>query len=489
MPLLFLADAVKHRVGFFAYAFIALLTWNATTTWWIWNSTDVGAIAAIITNSLLMTLPWWGYRVFNRIYGKRTGYFALVFFWMGFEYIHLNWQLSWPWLTLGNVFASHPNWVQWYEFTGTSGGSLWILVTNLLFFEVLKKMSTQQKLVRPVVAPLIGIIVPILISTIILSKQTTSGSIQNVVIVQPNIDPYGKFELNDIPAQIRLLIGLSEKQIDTSTKLVVWPETALPAGAWEDETATLALYKPVFDFVHRHPEISLLSGIETRKNYGNIRATSSASLNERDGSYFDVFNAAVIIKANEPLQFYNKSKLVPGVESTPDFLKWMGPLFEKFGGTAGGYGRSKESAIFKQKNQPYIAAPIICYESIYGEYVASYVKKGANILTIITNDGWWGNTEGHKQHLQYARLRAIETRRWVVRSANTGISAVIDNYGTIQQTKPWDSADAIKANIPTERKLTFYVLYGDLISKVTLLLTGLLLAWHLFNKAKKKLAQ
>ena len=489
MPLLFLADAVKHRVGFFAYAFIALLTWNATTTWWIWNSTDVGAIAAIITNSLLMTLPWWGYRVFNRIYGKRTGYFALVFFWMGFEYIHLNWQLSWPWLTLGNVFASHPNWVQWYEFTGTSGGSLWILVINLLFFEVLKKMSTQQKLVRPVVAPLIGIILPILISTIILSKQTTSGSIQNVVIVQPNIDPYGKFEINDIPAQIRLLIGLSEKQIDTSTKLVVWPETALPAGAWEDETATLALYKPVFDFVHRHPEISLLSGIETRKNYGNIRATSSASLNERDGSYFDVFNAAVIIKANEPLQFYNKSKLVPGVESTPDFLKWMGPLFEKFGGTAGGYGRSKESAIFKQKNQPYIAAPIICYESIYGEYVASYVKKGANILTIITNDGWWGNTEGHKQHLQYARLRAIETRRWVVRSANTGISAVIDNYGTIQQTKPWDSADAIKANIPTERKLTFYVLYGDLISKVTLLLTGLLLAWHLFNKAKKKLAQ
>jgi apolipoprotein N-acyltransferase len=138
VPLLFLADVVKHRVGFFVYAFITLLTWNAATTWWIWNSTDVGAIAAIITNSLLMTLPWWCYRVFNRLYGNRTGYIALVLFWMGFEYIHLNWQLSWPWLTLGNVFASHPNWVQWYEYTGTSGGSFWILVINLLFFEVLK---------------------------------------------------------------------------------------------------------------------------------------------------------------------------------------------------------------------------------------------------------------------------------------------------------------------------------------------------------------
>ena len=489
LPLLYLADIVQHRKSFFVYAFITLLTWNAITTWWIWNSTDVGAVAAIIANSLLMTLPWWGYRVIKRQYGTRTGYIALVLFWLSFEYIHLNWQLSWPWLTLGNVFASNPNWVQWYEYTGTSGGSLWVIVINLLFFEVLKKLGGKQKMVRPVVAPLIGIVVPVLISTIILTKQTGSGNMHNVVIVQPNIDPYGKFEQNDIPSQIRLLVGLSEKQLDTSTKLVVWPETALAAGAWENGTGNLALYKPVFDFINRHPGISLLTGIETRKNYGSIQTTTSASLNERDGTYYDVFNAAVIMKANEPLQFYNKSKLVPGVESTPDFLKWMGPLFEKFGGTAGGYGRSKESAVFRQNDQPYITAPIICYESIYGEYVASYVKKGANILTIITNDGWWGNTAGHKQHLEYARLRAIETRRWVARSANTGISAVIDNYGNILQTKPWDTADAIKANIPTERRMTFYVRFGDLLSKAALLLAGLLVAWHLFNKARKKLAR
>ena len=98
------------------------------------------------------------------------------------------------------------------------------------------------------------------------------------------------------------------------------------------------------------------------------------------------------------LQFYNKSKLVPGVETLPDFLLWMGPVFEKFGGTSGGYGRSKTSAVLPSREIPYVTAPIICYESIYGNMWQVHVNKGANLLTIMTNDGWWGNT-GHKQHL------------------------------------------------------------------------------------------
>ena len=164
----------------------------------------------------------------------------------------------------------------------------------------------------------------------------------------------------------------------------------------------------------------------------------------------------------------------------------MAPLFEKFGGTASGYGRSKESSVFFEKNNPYITAPIICYESIYSEYVASYVKKGANLLTIMTNDGWWGNTPGHKQHLEYARLRAIETRKWVARSANTGISAVINSKGEILQTQPWDKAAFIKAKIPAEDDITFYVNYGDILSKVALAFGVLLLLWNIYFGIKNK---
>jgi apolipoprotein N-acyltransferase len=104
----------------------------------------------------------------------------------------------------------------------------------------------------------------------------------------------------------------------------------------------------------------------------------------------------------------------------------------------------------------------------------------------MTNDGWWGNTPGHKQHLQYARLRAIETRRWVARSANTGISAVIDEKGEIKATQPWDAAAVIKYNIPMLTGETFYVRYGDVLSKIALVLGGVLLVWHLFTFVKRK---
>ncbi len=494
IPVLIIADVTLKRNQFFLYIFTALLLWNATTTWWIWNSTDIGAIAAIIANSLLMCLPWLGYFTFKNKYGKRGGYIALVVFWMVFEYIHLNWQLSWPWLTLGNVFALHPNWVQWYEYTGVGGGTLWILLVNIAVKEGLNKFnvlggkfqvsSFKKKLIvntKNVAVIVSVIILPFAISLYIQLhdiKTLLPSSKTNVLIVQPNINPYQKYNTSSTDQQIQQLVSLSEQNIDTSTKLILWPETAMSAQDWQEHIAENITYKPVFDFVNKHPNITVLSGIDTYKSYGLEKATATAHM-AGNGTYYDAFNAAIAIKASTPLQFYNKSKLVPGVESLPTFLNFLGPVFEKFGGSTGGYGKSDSAKIFAENGNPYIAAPVICYESIYGEYVASYVQRGANIIAIITNDGWWGNTPGHKQHLQYARLRAIETRRWVARSANTGISAVITDKGDILETKPWNEAAVIKYNIPVATTETFYVAYGDYLYKIAAVFAALLIGWHL----------
>jgi len=479
VPLLQVAEHTTKRIGFFGYAFLAMLTWNAATTWWIWNSTDVGSIAAIIANSLLMCLPWWGYHIFKNKYGKRIGYFSLVTFWMLFEYVHLNWQLSWPWLTLGNVFATHPDWVQWYEYTGVSGGTVWVLIINILLFEIMlnRKSATKKNQVQSIVSAMLALIVPLFFSVLLNPQKTVNRPVNNVIIVQPDIDPYQKFENLSVSRQIQQLITLSENKIDSFTQLVIWPETALSEGVVQNELQKSLLYKPVFDFVNRHPGITLLTGIESYKIYGTDKATATARKMD-NGMYYDAFNSAVVIKADQPLQFYNKSKLVPGVESLPAFLNFMAPVFEKFGGTTGGYGRDTGSVAFHVAGNPYITAPIICYESIYGEYVAGYVKKGANLLTIITNDGWWGNTPGHKQHLQYARLRAIETRRFVARSANTGTSAVIDDAGNILTTQPWDTSAIIKYSIPTVSIATFYVKYGDYLFKIATVLALLLIGWN-----------
>jgi len=490
IPLLFVAERTEKKLHFFFYSFLTTLTWNACTTWWIWNSTDVGAIAAIVANSLLMTLPWWGYHIFKKRYGSKIGLTSLLVFWMTFEFIHLTWQLSWPWLTLGNAFATHPDWVQWYEYTGTSGGTLWILISNIFLFELINKIRSKKYEIRLIIITAIIIIFPLIISHPIKPNEesvSTKNTTTNVIIVQPNIDPYDeKFDAATISSQLNILISLSEQGIDSNTRLVLWPETALPAGVLQDQLQITPIYKPVFDFVKRHPNITLETGIESYKTYGSDKSTPTSQFDETSNTYYDVFNSAVAIKADASLQFYNKSKLVPGVETLPDFLLWMAPLFEKFGGTASGYGRSKESSVFSENNNPYITAPIICYESIYSEYVASYAKKGANLLTIMTNDGWWGNTPGHKQHLEYARLRAIETRKWIARSANTGISAVINSNGEILKTQPWDKAAFIKARIPAEDGTTFYVNYGDILSKVALAFAVLLLLWNIYVVIKNK---
>lgn len=488
VPLLQLADKVEHRRFFFLLTFITILTWNACTTWWIWNSTGPGAVAAIIANSLIMCLPWWGYRVFKRKFGRRIGYASLVIFWMTFEYIHLNWQLSWPWLTLGNVFASNPYWVQWYEFTGTSGGTLWVLLANILLFEVWREGKSRRFKPAVLIYPLAVIILPLLLSFLMIPARTPDSKNANVVIVQPNIDPYGKFAAGEAGPQVQLLLSLTQTAIDSNTRLVVWPETALTRPwSFEGQIRQYPEYQQIFMFAQQHPNTTFETGIEILKNYGPEKATRTA-VNIR-GAYIDDFNAAVAIKAGAQDEYYHKSRLVPGVETLPSFLDWMAPVFEQFGGTTGGYGKQDSSSVLQQAGQPYITAPIICYESIYGEYVGTYVQKGANLLTIITNDGWWGNTPGHKQHLAYARLRAIETRKWVARSANTGISAVIDNRGDFITSQPWDKEAVIKYNIPVSATETFYVKHGDIISKAVLALGCLFFGWNIIVIIRKKLAR
>lgn len=484
IPLLFVADRNTTASRFFGLVFLATLIWNTGTTWWMWNSTDVGTVAAIMFNSMLMTFPWWGYYHLKKK-GKTTGYLSLICFWMCFEYIHHNWQLSWPWLSLGNVFAGFPDIIQWYEYTGVQGGTLWVLVANIVVYETWLSFRQKKNPKKLSITSACVLIIPVAVSLLIQPKITDERVQQNLVIVQPNVDPYGKFNAGSGAEQITSLIQLTEQAIDSNTRLVIWPETAMSIAEWQENIAQNVFYQPVFDFSKKHPSISLVSGIETYKNYGYQKQTATARITG-SGTYYDAFNAAVHIQNGLPIAFYNKSKLVPGVESLPTFLNFMAPVFEQFGGTTGGYGRSESAMAFSSPGNPYTHAPIICYESVYGEYVGEYVKKGANILTIMTNDGWWGNTPGHRQHLQYARLRAIETRKWVARSANTGISAVIDPLGEIKMSQPWNTTRTIKYEVPAITGVSFYVRFGDYLYKLAAIVSILLIVLKLTDRFRKK---
>jgi apolipoprotein N-acyltransferase len=389
----------------------------------------------------------------------------------------------------------HTSTIQWYEYTGVAGGSFWILLINILVYKLIIAKKEKQPIKKYVVQIVSSFVVPVVCSNLILSYQKTLNSAetsspkstQNVLIVQPNIDPYKKFELSSASSQIAELITATESNIDSNTTLVLWPETAMSVADWQDNITSNPYYQPIFELSKRHPKLSILSGIETYKKYGAAKETPTAKKSSDGSFYYDAFNAAVYINNGTPIAFYNKSKLVPGVESLPTFLNFLGPVLEQFGGSTGGYGKSEEAEIFTNNVCQYISAPIICYESVYGAYVGTYKQKGANLLAIITNDGWWGNTSGHKQHLQYAALRAIETRTWVARSANTGISAVIDPLGNILAQKGWDERAVIKYRIPIKSTLTFYTKYGDWLYQIFSFFAVLLLLQGLYKRFKKNL--
>ncbi len=493
IPLLWLETKVESRKKFFWLTYIAMFIWNVSTTWWIWNASAPGAVAAFLANSLLMCFPWLGYKIAKKWLGEKAGYISLIAFWMCFEYIHLqDWGLSWPWLTLGNAFATHPEWVRWYQYTGTSGGTCWILLVNIFLFLHLKKnLLTQiKKSYKYLFYAISFLFIPILFSWINTKLHTPikrgPAINTNIVIVQPNIDPYEKVSnvTGSFEAQLQKLISLSEQQIDDNTALILWPETALYMGngIQETEMKNNLFLAPLWAFLQRHPNATLFTGIESYRMFDSATNYSQ----EFSGHHYESYNGSVVLDSNGAQSFYHKSMLVPGVETLPWFLKFIDSWFEKFGGTTAGYARQNKRTVLNTKSG-YKIAPAICYESIYGEYMSKYVRNGANLICIITNDGWWKKTPGHKQHMNYARLRAIETGTWVARSANTGISCFIDPYGTVINPQPYDTKAAIKLSIPaTNRSKTFFVKYGDVLSKIMIVLNIALLIWVITLKIKKK---
>ena len=488
LPLLFLTERGLSWRQYFGYTYIHMVLWNVLTTWWVAKASLVGGVSAFFANSLIMCVPWLLYYFTTKHVKGFIGSLSIIAYWLAFEYLHHNWDLSWPWLTLGNAFATHPGWVQWYEYTGTPGGSLWILLSNVMIFYVLKLYSQEGRTLRyfrNIAAWLLLLFIPILLSFFVKNDLTLLHSKYNVVVVQPNIDPWGeKFEAGSQEAQLQKLISLSKEQIDANTALVVWPETAIPFQTDENKLKENFALDPLLTFLKGNPHINLVTGLEGFRQF-DTKISRFAKSFRNGGGYYEMYNTALMLDSSN-IQIYHKSRLVPGVEVLPGFLAFMAPAFEKFGGTGGGYAKDTNTHVFTTSNNSYNVTPAICYESIYGDYLAAFNRKGANLVCIITNDGWWGDTQGYKQHMNYARLRAIESRKWVARSANTGVSCFIDPFGNIIQQMGWDVDGALKQTVPAYVTDTFYTRHGDLLSKIVSGPAAALLLLSIIRKIKSR---
>ena len=470
LPLLLVElDTGKRGVSqkqFFGYAYLTFFIFNLLTTYWINHAHVGGAVFAIICNAFFMAFVFSMYSKIKHSIQSNNSVFILPILWLGFEYLHLNWDLSWPWLTLGNVFAIQSDWVQWYSYTGVLGGTLWILLINLSILYAYEKILLYGFRFRFFVLTCILLVLPMLSSWYLYDKYDRNLAVNydfkdtlNVLVVQPNIDPYEeKFSTVQID-QTNNMLQLISPHITKKTDFIILPETFLTQPIWEHQFFKNLDIKQLFNLINNNVLQTQLNGEKNTLYPLNIlvgattlglsqNSPTSKPLANHKHQFYKVYNTALHLSNNElegnnekyqfqglKINTYHKSKLVPGAEKMPfqDVLfPILGNQILKIGNSTslGNFSSQDSISLFTATHispdsslhaEKYSIAPIICYESIYGDYVRKFVQKGAQVIFIITNDGWWKETSGYKQHNMYAKLRAIETAKPLAKKFNKDV--------------------------------------------------------------------
>jgi apolipoprotein N-acyltransferase len=491
-----LATEWKTRL-FFWWHYLAFVLWNAVTTWWVAGATVGGAVFAILANAIQMSLVFESFRLVKRRTGGVLPYIYLAAAWLAWEKYYLSVaQISWPWLVLGNAFAETTGLIQWYSVLGHLGGSLWVLAANLAVFGIMVALSDGRMggwNAKARVAAFSGLVLvffgPMIWSSCLRYEVPSDAPSLQVMAGQPNLDPYEKFGyLTQEEQDARFLHLIDSAGVPEGPCLILAPET-FTRYFMLDNVRGQKSFQRYQAWLQEHPDATLIFGASAYDVNVSYSAPSILSYDQGKADaegrhvWLTSHNTAVATDTTGRYELFHKSKLVVGTELTP-YPKFFVPLENLFGGNLMGKCVGQKDISCLHVNDVPVGVAI-CYESVYGEYCTGYVRKGARLLTVITNDAWWGNTPGYRQHFSYSRLRAIETRRYIARCGNTGISAIIDPSGRVLDRTPWWQQAVLSGEVKLLDGETFFVRYGDIVGRVSVFLFLLLLAAALFRPRKR----
>jgi apolipoprotein N-acyltransferase len=491
VPLLLLEKEVRHHSNpytVFNYAFVSFLLWNILGTWWVARAQFVGAILIIVANSLVQALAFWlASRVRTNL--RIPMLFPILLIWMGYEHFHNYWDLAWPWLNLGNALATVPEIIQWYEFTGVRGGTLWIILTNFAVLGIIDNHRTRNPgAIVPIgAATLILLLVPILASYLIFRNFEEKGATVNIALIQPNLDPYTeKFEPKNYARHVEAFFRKAETVIDDDTRYLLGPETLIVEQINERNPTESHYYRNLMKFRQKYPKLNILLGVHSFQKIGSQDIPAGSRFNREENYYYEAFNTALFLPAGPAAtpQFYHKTKLVPLFERVPfvQYLSFLEKFSLKLGGYTGTYSNRQESTTFISPEASTAILPIVCYESIFGPYCSRNLPQERGFICMITNDGWWKDTPGYRHHFNFSPVRAIENRRDFVRVANTGVSAIIDARGMIVARTPWWKEATLKGKVHLRRGQTFFARHGDYIGRISLIFGGMLILYGAIRK-------
>jgi len=497
VPFFLLVETLDGVWKILRYSYVMLLVFHIITLYWTggfthghdgWMMAAGGAL--LVVNPLFYWLPIFLFLLIRRRFGFLAGLLSFPFLWVAYEYSHSLSEFSFPWITIGNSQAYDLHRIQIAEYTSVYGLSFLIVLFNVFAFLLAVSLATRKwKLRTPAALTTLTLLViiyfgPWLGGSVLMQRAARADSVTrlHVGIVQPNIDPWEKWgegfasKFDSYEQQVSTLVRETRLLAAQRPDLVVWPETAIPyrillsnhASSWSSLRAQL-------DSI----DIPVFTGLPYTRFYDAGQAPVTATRLDSTQTYYDDFNSAALLVPHQPVgPIYKKIVLVPLAERIPyaeTFRFLIEPL--KWNVGIGMWGKGQDTVLFSLPLQAGGAVPfasVICYESIYPDFVRQFVKRGAEFLMIITNDSWWGNTSGAYQHASFASFRAIENRRWIVRATNGGISGFIDPLGNMHQQTRLYTTTTIDGGIEAADHVTFYASHGDIFAQACLFCGGLI---------------
>ena len=448
---------------------------NLLIIYWVGlNSGVMMPIAVLTLLGVLAVLALWfaffGW-VIERVW-KRWGeiaIWAVPFIWVGIEFIRGHGSLALPWTMVANTQTYYNSLIQITAVTGAWGVSLFVMFVNILGFKAMKSIGEPKRAIGFAIAALLALALPWSYGIMVLDgadeRLAGIGKSIRVSIVQPNLDPKVKWDKSKRDSVYRLYGDMHLKAGESAPDLIIWPETATPAYLRYNRDGR---FDQVLSFVDS-VNVPLLTGT---LDYKFI-----------DSKKFKKYNSSFLLKpGSREIEKYHKMRLVPFAEKVPFEDRF--PFLSNIDLGQANFSSGEEYKVFDVEGKKFSVQ--ICFESTFPSLTRNFVLNGAEMLLIITNDAWFGNSSQPYQHAQIAVMRAVESRRAIARSANTGISEIIDPYGRIKKSLAFNERGIISGEIPLMTEKTFYVKHGDYLGWITTIITLILLGLTWIKESKNE---
>ncbi|NOX18600.1 MAG: apolipoprotein N-acyltransferase [Chlorobi bacterium] len=490
---------INRTTYLFAFVF------NLITLYWVGSWTPnadkflmVSGVALLFFNPILFLIPSTLYYFTKKLFNARIALYLLPFFWASYEYAYTVTEFRFPWLTLGNGLPYANSFIQIADIVGVYGLTFFIIIINVfLYLGVKRYLKEKRPDFKYVLIAFLIFLFPLIYGHYKLRNFKPSGRMLKVGLIQPDFDPTNKWSAGSVDEQLQIYLRLSEKTIREGAKLVVWPETALPVYLLSPgNERTLRKIRKFCDSAN----VFIMTGIPDVVFYPDSAAAPSDAKRTKSGkSFYTSYNSVILFSPTETeIQKYHKIMLVPFGERVPlvDVLPFLGDLIKWEVGLSGWNVGKEQNDFYLRGISPnglsavkdtVNAAGIICIESIYPDFVSTFVKEGAEFIAVVTNDSWYGDSSGPYQHKGMSVIRAVENRRSVIRAANGGISCLINPLGlTVKETKMFEQT-AITVNVPLRKKLTFYTKHPVLIPIICSVVSLWIIGLFFLTKLKIKL--